>query len=100
MDNDITREMVVPKQLLYLLEHQVLIYLLCRVGLRLGKAVSTHFHNIHQWKGEQLAVVIAYVTTLQLHDLYTMELPPNSSGAIPKLGKLMSRYRYIRCGYL
>ena len=91
---------MIPEQLSYLPQHQILICLPCQVGVRPGRAATAHFRNTHQWKGRQLAEAEAYVSTLQLQDPHTAELPPNNSVAIPELKRPIDGYRCECCGYL
>jgi superfamily II DNA or RNA helicase len=92
--------MTIPEELSYLQEEQILICLLCHVGVGPGNAAETHFRNVHQWKGEQLMKALAYISTLPLRDPHTTELPPNGSAVIPELGKPVNGCCCVSCGSL
>jgi superfamily II DNA helicase RecQ len=100
MNHSADPAMAIPEELSYLSEYRILMCLSCQVGIRPKKAAKTHFRNVHQWKGEQLTKALAYVSTLLLHDPHTTELPLNGSTVIPELGKPVSGYCCVSCGYL
>jgi hypothetical protein len=57
---------IVPEGLWYLPDHQVLVCLPCRIGIRPGASSKRHLQNEHQMKGQPLKDALQYISTLQL----------------------------------
>jgi hypothetical protein len=100
MDSSIHATTATPDGLLYYEEHQILLCLTCHAGIRPGGASETHLRNVHQWKGKKLEAALSYISTLQLQDPGTVDLPPNGSTAIPELGPPLTGYSCRSCDYL
>jgi len=100
MNHSINTTTVPPEGLFYCEEYQILLCLTCRTGIRPGNASESHLRNVHQWKGEELKVALSYISTLQLRDPHTVDLPPNESTAIPELGTPVVGYGCESCDYL
>jgi superfamily II DNA helicase RecQ len=100
MDSSINTITATPEGLFYYEEYQILLCLTCHAGIRPGDASGTHLRNVHQWKGEKLKAARSYISTLQLQDPHTVDLPPNGSTAIPELGTPVTGYSCRSCDYL
>jgi hypothetical protein len=89
-----------PEGLFYLAEEQILVCTTCQTGIRPGRMGARHLRDIHQWKGERLQTAVSYISTRQLRDPHTVDLPANGRAVIPALGRPWPGYRCRSCPYL
>lgn len=89
-----------PEGLFYLAEEQILLCTTCQIGIRPGRLAKKHLRDFHQWKGEQLQTALSYISTRQLRDPQTVDLPANGRTVIPALGRPWHGYRCQSCAYL
>ena len=87
-----------PPGLWFLTECRILLCLHCKAGIRPGKAIEVHWRNVHQWTGDRLQDVLAYVATLTLQDPFTIRMPVQSV-PIPQL-PIFAGYSCSGCDYL
>jgi len=89
-----------PNHLAYLEEHQILVCLFCKTGVRPGKSSKRHLRESHLLKGQPLKDAVSYISTLQLADPHTVRLPANGSYLIPKLGQPLAGFYCGTCKFL